>query len=456
MWCPSELGASKSKYIAIADALETDIRDGKLLPGAKLPPQRELADLLSVNLTTISKAYSEAERRGLVKGTVGRGTYVAAGVAKILEQPKSALFKAGEIEMGIVFPLNFLEPTLEEGIAKLSSKQELSRFSCYSEPAGLPDHLATGAQWVKQFGFDIGIDRVVATAGAQHALTCTLMACFNPLDSIAVDCITYTGLKNVAASMNIRLAPIEMDAEGMIPDRLQAACNSRLIKGIYLMPALHNPTGITMGSRRRQELLGIIEEHHLILIEDDPYYFLASKVQPAMSSFVPDQSVFIASFSKILHAGLRTAFVVASTEIRERLAGAVYNTIWMAPALNMAIICDAIVAGVVDKVLSAKIAEAAHRNLMAWSSLPFPAGTEPGKGFYIWYTLPDPWTGYEFEAQAQKKRRAYKLRRTICSWKSENQTSGPGLPDGNPNKAGIGPWIVATGWHSRAWLSTSR
>lgn len=403
MWCPCIGNSHKAKYIVIADDLETGIRNGTVLPGEKLPPQRELAEMLSVNLTTVSRAYREAERRGLVKGVVGRGTFVSAGVTKTLEQPKSAMFRAGEIEMGVVFSLNHLEPTLEEGLSNVSAQQDLSEFRCYSEPAGLPDHLAVGAQWVGQFGFVVGIDQVVATAGAQHALTCTLMACFKPGDTIAVDCITYSGLKNLAAMMNIRLAPIEMDSDGMRPERLHAACQSHLIKGLYLMPAFHNPTGTTMSVKRRQELLRIIEEYRLLLIEDDPYYFLASTMQPAMSSFVPEQSVFISSFSKILHAGLRVAFVVCSRQLRERIAAAVYNTIWMAPALNMAIICKAIVGGVVEQVINDKIAEAIKRNHVAWAMLPFPEDRAPGKGFYIWYQLPESWSGYAFEAHARSR-----------------------------------------------------
>ncbi|WP_291326134.1 PLP-dependent aminotransferase family protein [Desulfovibrio sp. UCD-KL4C] len=403
MWCPSQLGSKNAKYIAIVDALEADIRAGKISPGDKLPPQRELADMLSVNLTTISKAYREAERRGLVKGAIGRGTFISAGVSKTLEPPKSNLFATGAIEMGIVFSLNHLEPPLEDRIANLSAKRQLSEFRCYSEPAGLSEHLEIGTSWAKSFGFDIGIDRLVVTAGAQHALTCTLMACFAPGDSIAVDCLTYSGLKNLAAMMDIRLTPIEMDAEGMIPDRLRAACKSRATKGIYLMPAFHNPTAITMSAKRRRELVGIIKEHHLLLIEDDPYYFLASEAQPAMSSFVQDQSVFIGSFSKILHAGLRVAFVVASAPIRERLAAAVYNTIWMAPALNVAIICDAIVEGLIENVIQTKIKEAQRRNHIARSVLPFSANNVFNKGFYVWYQLPEPWPGYAFEAEARKR-----------------------------------------------------
>lgn len=403
MWFPKQLNKQKAKYIAIADALERDIRNRIAFPGEKLPSQRELAYALSVNLTTVSRAYGEAERRGLIKGTVGRGTFISADATKILECPSPTLFKAGEIEMGMVLSLYHLEPELEEGIAKLSSKQSLSEFKSYSEPAGLPHHLAIGREWVKNFGFEPSLDRLVVAAGAQHALTCTLLSCFSPGDRIAVDCITYSGFKNLAAMMNIRLTPIPMDAEGMMPDCLKTLCNSKTIKGIYLMPGFHNPTGITLSIKRRKELLSVIEEFQLLLIEDDPYYFLAAAPLPAMSSYIPENSVFICSFSKILYAGLRSAFIVSSKKIRSRIASAILNTIWMSPALNTAIVCDAIVNGTVERVIQRKIEEAKRRNDIAWSILPFSSNAVRTNGFYIWYQLPEPWSGYEFEAHAKKE-----------------------------------------------------
>jgi DNA-binding transcriptional MocR family regulator len=68
MWAPNLSDTGKPKYQAIADALEEDIRTGRLLPGDKLPPQRELADLLRINVSTVSRACREVERRGLIGG----------------------------------------------------------------------------------------------------------------------------------------------------------------------------------------------------------------------------------------------------------------------------------------------------------------------------------------------------------------------------------------------------
>ncbi|MEG0884527.1 MAG: winged helix-turn-helix domain-containing protein, partial [Janthinobacterium sp.] len=78
IWLP-RLGANKGpRFLQIADALQAAVADGSLRPGDRLPPQRQLAAQLDVDLTTVTRGYDEARRRNLLEGRGARGTYVAA------------------------------------------------------------------------------------------------------------------------------------------------------------------------------------------------------------------------------------------------------------------------------------------------------------------------------------------------------------------------------------------
>lgn len=403
MWKPGNLHLPSPKYLSIANALESDIACGKVVAGEQLPPQRELADQLSVNLSTISRAYSVAENRGLISGVVGRGTFVSTDVSINPEMIPIEKLHQKQIELGVVSPLTAYDPDLQPRLIKLASSHNLAAYAKYTEPCGLAEHLEVGAHWASRFGLSLTPERVLVTAGAQHALTCAFMACFKQGSRIAVDYLSYPGMKALATMMNIRLIPIVMDGKGMMPDALNTACKSSTIEGIYLMPACHNPTGTAMGDKRREEIIDLIKEHHLLLIEDDAYYFTSVNPQPALSSSIPEKSIFIANFSKILFSGLRTAFVFTAPRIKEELTRAVLNSIWMAPSLNTAILCGVIEDGTIDTIIARKLEEARARNSILSAVLSFQTDIKPTRRFFHWYQLPEPWTAIMFESYARER-----------------------------------------------------
>src|SRR5579863_2180586 len=75
-------------YRQLGSYLQRLIEIGDLRSGDRLPPTRELAGQLGLNRTTISAAYDLLETVGLIKGEVGRGSYVCGG-------PEQRLHPAG-------------------------------------------------------------------------------------------------------------------------------------------------------------------------------------------------------------------------------------------------------------------------------------------------------------------------------------------------------------------------
>jgi DNA-binding transcriptional MocR family regulator len=401
MWNPKIIANDKSLYLAIADALEQDIRGGLLKPGQKMPTHRELADIIGVNVTTITRAYKEAERRGLIAGTVGRGTYIRSDygtdstIMRITEKPSKI------IEMGPILPLYHCEPDISRLIEKLVKNHQVNRFLKYSDPLGLPEHRETGAYWVRRFGITANSDNILICAGAQHALTCCLSSLFEAGDRIAVDCLTYSGFKAVAKSLSIKLEPIPMDHEGMTPENLEAACRRSFIKGLYVMPSVQNPTNAGMSLTRRTELANIAGRNNLIIIEDDIYSFTNPNNLPALTTLAPENSIYIAGVSKAFYSGLRISFVVAPKRLRLRIAQAVLNTIWMVPPLNAAIVSECIKDGTADVIISAKLLESARRFAMAREKLSGYSFVGTPNGYYLWLRLPAHWSsGSEFEMRA--------------------------------------------------------
>jgi DNA-binding transcriptional regulator YhcF (GntR family) len=70
-WTPTIEDRTGPVYLRIVEALASDISRGRLRRGEVLPTHRALAKVLDVDLTTVTRAYAEARRRGLSEGRAG-------------------------------------------------------------------------------------------------------------------------------------------------------------------------------------------------------------------------------------------------------------------------------------------------------------------------------------------------------------------------------------------------
>lgn len=394
---------AKPLYKALADTLERDIASGVLKPGERLPTHRDMADALGLNVSTITRAYREAERRGMLSGTVGRGTFVAADAVAATSMVSFEPAMPGMVEMGLISPLTGMDPDISEGFRKIARRKNPASFMRYADPRGLPEHRQAGALWAGRYGLEASAEDVIVVAGAQHGLTCCLSGLLRPGDRLATDALTYPGMKTLATMLGIRLVPIAMDDEGMMPDALDAACHRDAVKGVYLMPGVQNPTTASMSDGRRNDIARLANKHDLLIIEDDAYDLTVPDGVLPVSARARERSVFIAGMSKSLAAGLRVGFIVAPKPFLKPLAQAVLNTIWMAPPLNAELAAMWIQDGTADRVVERKRAEAARRYMIACDVLEGLRFRGKPSGFYLWLELPEPWTGQALETAARQQ-----------------------------------------------------
>src|SRR5688572_14975201 len=167
MWLPNLEGRRGPKYRVIADAIDEGVQNGTLRAGTRLPPHRDLADHLGVTVTTVTRAYTEAARRGLTSGHVGRGTFIRG------HEPDDVP-ASGPIDLSI----NILMPDRE--VAALESRLFQRRVLPWTQLLGYvasPGHLRhrqAMATWLEWSGMSVPAEQVVLTAGAQHALMTAL------------------------------------------------------------------------------------------------------------------------------------------------------------------------------------------------------------------------------------------------------------------------------------------
>jgi DNA-binding transcriptional MocR family regulator len=406
-WVPDLATHKGPRYRAIAEALAQDVRGGRLAVGTRLPTHRDLAWKLRVTIGTVSRAYAEAERRGLIVGEVGRGTFVRPMTGVTAAMP-------GESPGGAQGP-DFIDLTVNrpsasgEGIAMaaalegLAAEPDLVRLLDYQAPAGRPEDRVAGAAFLTACGLATAPERVIATAGGQHAMACVIGALTQPGDILAVEALTYPGLRALTSLLHIRLAPLAIDEQGLIPEALDAACRAAPVRALYTMPTLHNPTTAIMPVARREALAEVAQRHDVALIEDDVYGFLLDAPLTPIASYAPERGFYITSTSKSLMPALRVGYVHAPPEHVERIAAAVRATVYSAPPLMACIVARWIADGTARQLAAEKRAETRRRNQMARRIL---AGAELAcdpAAAHLWLTLPEPWRADDFVAAARRR-----------------------------------------------------
>jgi DNA-binding transcriptional MocR family regulator len=396
MWLPKLESRRGPKYRAIADAIDEDVQNGALRAGARLPPHRELADHLGVTVTTITRAYTEAARRGLTSGHVGRGTFIRGN------EPDERAAESAPFDLSI----NILMPDQE--VANLQPRLFQRRVLPWMQilgyvPAkGHQRHRQSMAAWLARTGLVVDPDHLVLTGGAQHGLASAFSALLKPGDTLLAEELTYAGARALAQQQHLKLRGVAMDAEGLRPDALETACRATRARVLYCMPRLQNPTSAIMTDRRRRQIAAIAEKYRLIVIEDDVYGFLSPEKAP-LAALIPKRTVFVTSLSKSLFPGMRLGCVAAPPDILDKVTGAVWTTMIMASPIGADLLSGWIEDGTAARIAEWKRHEVAARQSMARRLLEGERMQTHPASPHIWLHLPARWSAESFVAQARAR-----------------------------------------------------
>lgn len=339
--------AREPLYLQLARLIERKIMNNELLPGAKLPPERELATLLEVSRTTTINAYRYLEQQGLVRTKVGSGTYVsdlsphraqeATGVPwpqlfiPYTQSPYSSILRelvanpvgSDNISLAtgmpdpLLYPLGKFQSLLNNQISSLN----LADLG-YIPTEGYTPLRNTLAGYLKDKQIHVTSENLMVLSGAQQGLYLLSKTLLTPGDYVVVESPTYIGAIQLFQSAGARLLNLPTSEHFPL-----ALLEDYLIryrpKLLYLIPTFQNPTGRVLPEYQRRELLQLAARNRLVIVEDDPYselYYGEMPPPPLKALDNYDGVVYLGTFSKILFPGLRTGFIAANPSLINRLA----------------------------------------------------------------------------------------------------------------------------------------
>jgi DNA-binding transcriptional MocR family regulator len=309
-------GNHRPAYLQIADFIGDDLKSGRLAPRDRLPTLRDLAQTLTLNYTTVARAYAEARKRGLIDSRPGFGSYVR-GIS-----PSLRLRGGSAAEMTMNLPPEPSDAALiarmHASAARLMAGSDLYQLLRYQNFGGTPEDKEAAASWLRRRLPDCDASRVLVCPGIHSALAALFSQLARPGEGVCVESLTYPGIKAMAAQLGVQLMPLPLDDEGPDPDAFEHACRTLKCRALYLNPTLQNPTTLTVTRVRREALVDVALRFSVPIIEDDAYAMLPRTVPSPLAALAPELTYYITGFSKCLGAGLRTAQALAARFFADR------------------------------------------------------------------------------------------------------------------------------------------
>ncbi len=230
-------------------------------------------------------------------------------------QPGTISF-AGGLPNRELFPL--------EGIQKATNKvfdtigKDVLQYSNSEGYLPLREYIA--AQYAKQ-GLSIPVESILITSGSQQGLDLLGKTLINDNDGLVIEEPGYLGAIQAFSLYRPKFLSVPVTSEGMDLDKFKKAMDEGKPKLIYTVPNFQNPSGITYPNANREAIANIVKDTKCLLIEDNPYGDLRfeGESQTSFKKLMPDNTILLGSFSKTVVPGFRIGWIVAPSELMEKL-----------------------------------------------------------------------------------------------------------------------------------------
>ncbi|MGN7869527.1 putative HTH-type transcriptional regulator YjiR [Paracoccus haematequi] len=404
IWRPDPLALYRPAYLSLAEQYARAIRDGQLPAGSRLPPQRKLADDLGLSVQTVSRAYEDLIRRGLVVGEVGRGSFVLPAGSEN-SPPYLAERPGGLVDLSILKPVTgrMHVDIFREGLHWVAENLTAPAALSFRPNSVLPQHRRVAADWLRRGGLDVAPDCITLTDGATSAITTAVMSAVPPGGTLAAAALTHHLLMPLCKYLGLHLEGLPVDHDGIVPEALDHLARKGSLRALYMQPSAINPMAIMTSLDRRAELVQIARRHDLLIIENDMLNTLIQDRPPPMAVLAPERVLHIQGFTKTTLPGLRIGWLVSPSRLAPIAANRHLVTNWMATPAMVELLSHWISDGTVDRLMSWQRDALRERHAIArevLGSAPFHAHPQ---SLHVWLELPPGRDEEEFVAQARQR-----------------------------------------------------
>ena len=338
-------------FLQIANGLTENIKAGIIPKGTKLLGTRAMAETLDVHRKTVVAAYDEMIAQGWLETQASKGTFVSL---KIPEVKPISLDKIGikndfKTTTGFILHKSTIlnRPALrgssmlgfDDGSpdVRLAPLDELARayrtvlkkgykkeMLFYGDTKGEMSLREAMVDYLKDSrGLNVSTDNVMITRGSMMAIYLTVQTVVNMGDNVVVSEIGYGSSNMICKNSGANLLSVGVDENGLKTDEIEALCQKKPIRLVYVTPHHHYPTTVTMSAERRLHLLQLAEKYGFCVLEDDydyDYHYSSSPILLLASIDKEGYVVYVGSLCKTISPALRIGYIVAPSELIDEMA----------------------------------------------------------------------------------------------------------------------------------------
>jgi len=400
-------------------------------PGDKLPSLRKLSHQLGVSIATVSQAYLELEKKGVLASRERCGFFLAPKALQmpaparrprpamvptvgtrshLIQKVLEALGNKQLLPFGVACPAEELLPA--KTLARLMNnglRNQPTRALDYAPVSGDVELRRQIALRSLDAGISVNPDDILITNGAMEGLSIALRALTKPGDNVLIQSPSYFCLLQLLENCGLRAIEIPASTSGIEPADIQRAIERFSISAAILVPNFNNPDGSLTADGKKAEIVKLLSTHKIPLVEDDVYgeiYFGERRPATCKGFDSADEVIYCSSFSKTIAPGYRIGWMIPGRHYRKALELKTTTNICSAAPTQMAIAAF-LREGYLERHLR-RLRVAIHNqmeSLLLSLHRHFPAETRasfPEGGASVWVELPAGIDGVEFFLKARE------------------------------------------------------
>ncbi|KIL72785.1 PLP-dependent aminotransferase family protein [Bacillus badius] len=406
------------RYLQIVHLIREKIEKGEWVVGSKIPTQRAIAEQFHVNRSTVVTAIEILKAEGLLEGRAGSGVYIVNNqwslsaaisppnwddLAQWSLQPPSnhTVQLINELEnrkdliqlsKGELGPDLFPQSEISEALAKVSG--QLHGFG-YGNGLGDSGLRAEISKHMEKYGLSIAPESILIVSGALQALTLITIGILKKGSAVFLEIPSYLHSVNLFRTADITIKPVAVTKNGLDMKELFQQKITKGASALYVNPTYQNPTGTTMSTEQRQQLMEKCRYFQLPVIEDDIFRDLwIDEPAPApLKTFdQAGQVLYVGSFSKTIAPGLRIGWLAGPEDVIHRLSDVRMQTDYGSSYLSQVLIRELLRSGLYEQHLQKVRSRLRERRAFLLQALAlhlseYATWHAASGGFFIWVTL---------------------------------------------------------------------